>query len=925
MSDTYSFFANPTAGGLSYEQLKQRRAIAQALASRSKGFPKNVGEGMTYLGESIGEGLQDMALRRAEADYRQKQGTALGTLRSPTSTSTATTTAPPVTTTTPPPVTAKPVAAAPPADDLTTADVPLPLARPADTSAAAAVDDTPAPAPAPTPAPAPAPAPDTFNERFAPTATGGPAPAQLPPFGGPMDQGPSDFPDPPAAVNSSAVRDKVANAMVQAPPTAQDAPPVALPVGGDVPFPHGDPRTTGGVRATMEAELSRGGLTPTAIAGVERNVRDESNFNPNLRHADQPRFSGEAHFAHGLYQEGGDEWNNYTRWIDKNMPGADWRDPALQSRFLAERLGSGQYADTAADMNTASRPGIAADAFLRGYLKPAAGYLNQRSAQYLGEDGGGTYANRQIAQGGDPGSATPGARISGGGGGGGGVDRSGGAPVADDTRDLVTEALLAQPQQKQQQQAQDDSQGYLPDVMGTVPRTTLPQRPTASLGRNGVQSDVSLPVLNPMGRLNGAAPPPAAPFGGPASDQAPDPLGGAISQTAGPVGPQGFGPMPPQQPVGNPPTLTDIQPMPTGAPGDQFAQAQPQRGAPAQSAPPPIPGPLDPPVPRQMPAVQALPKVPAQFDAEPVRPPTPQIPPISQAELRAQKALADFPDDPVIQQRAQQALADAEKQRLMPYQRDIEQWKADMGVYNEQYKTWQDRKANQPQTDIKLRTEQQDLADKQAAAARSNRLGGIDPKLFEGEITKSMEDVKGLPATTQAIANVRSSLKDKMFTGSAANMELALGKIAAAAGFPTSDRVSATEAFKAYMSSITAQARKALVGGTNISDRDLSAAQDASAGKITLEAGSINRVLDSIERINTATAVNHQGKLQAFAGDDPNAQRAVFGVFGLPMENIVPAPAIKMLRDHADKPEVIADFDKTFKTPGLAQRILQRR
>ena len=36
--------------GLSYEQLKQRRAIAQALASRQGGFPKNRGEGLTYSG-----------------------------------------------------------------------------------------------------------------------------------------------------------------------------------------------------------------------------------------------------------------------------------------------------------------------------------------------------------------------------------------------------------------------------------------------------------------------------------------------------------------------------------------------------------------------------------------------------------------------------------------------------------------------------------------------------------------------------------------------------------------------------------------------------------------------------------------------------------------------------------------------------------
>ena len=58
--------------GLTYEELKRRRAIAAALASRNKGFPKTMGEGLTYLGESIGEMIGDMRLR--EMERRQKAG-----------------------------------------------------------------------------------------------------------------------------------------------------------------------------------------------------------------------------------------------------------------------------------------------------------------------------------------------------------------------------------------------------------------------------------------------------------------------------------------------------------------------------------------------------------------------------------------------------------------------------------------------------------------------------------------------------------------------------------------------------------------------------------------------------------------------------------------------------------------------------------
>jgi hypothetical protein len=59
--------------GLSYEELKRRRAIAAALASRQRGFPKNIGEGLTYLGESIGEAVGDWRLRAMEQAQKAKE------------------------------------------------------------------------------------------------------------------------------------------------------------------------------------------------------------------------------------------------------------------------------------------------------------------------------------------------------------------------------------------------------------------------------------------------------------------------------------------------------------------------------------------------------------------------------------------------------------------------------------------------------------------------------------------------------------------------------------------------------------------------------------------------------------------------------------------------------------------------------------
>lgn len=128
-------------------------------------------------------------------------------------------------------------------------------------------------------------------------------------------------------------------------------------------------------------EWRRAGMSEEGLAGIMANIRSESNFNPTLRHPDQPRFSGEAHFAHGLYQEGGEEWNNYAAWLKQNHPGADWRDPRLQSRFAAERLKAG-YPGVWRKMMGAHSGGEAAQAYVRGYLKPAAGPMAGRIRQY---------------------------------------------------------------------------------------------------------------------------------------------------------------------------------------------------------------------------------------------------------------------------------------------------------------------------------------------------------------------------------------------------------------------------------------------------------------------------------------------------------------------------------------------------------------
>lgn len=131
------------------------------------------------------------------------------------------------------------------------------------------------------------------------------------------------------------------------------------------------------VASTVSSTAQSLGANPSTIAGLLHGAREESNFNPSTRHPDQPKWGGEAHFAHGLWSEGGAEWNNYARWLQQNYPGADWRDPKLQTEFTIHRLKTG-YPKVWAQMQAGNKE-QAADAFLRGYLKPRRDLLEQRS------------------------------------------------------------------------------------------------------------------------------------------------------------------------------------------------------------------------------------------------------------------------------------------------------------------------------------------------------------------------------------------------------------------------------------------------------------------------------------------------------------------------------------------------------------------
>jgi hypothetical protein len=127
--------------------------------------------------------------------------------------------------------------------------------------------------------------------------------------------------------------------------------------------------------------MAAGGMSPNAIAGVFQNITDESGWIPGQgsSHYDQPSFSrNDARaYSHGLYQEGGEDWPVFQRWLN----GRNWQDPNLQTQFMMWNFKRKDPQGWAA-MNNARSPGEAAQIFVARYLKPASQYLSSRYRRY---------------------------------------------------------------------------------------------------------------------------------------------------------------------------------------------------------------------------------------------------------------------------------------------------------------------------------------------------------------------------------------------------------------------------------------------------------------------------------------------------------------------------------------------------------------
>jgi hypothetical protein len=411
-----------------------------------------------------------------------------------------------------------------------------------------------------------------------------------------------------------------------------------------------------------------------------------------------------------------------------------------------------------------------------------------------------------------------------------------------------------------------------PTGPGDQPPDTIPSQPTADLPGGRPMSDQRL-ALADTGTMSDAGPI----------------LPSKLMANAMPTDIQPAPPMP-----------SEIRRMP-----QQIAQATPS--LPDSQMPPAVPSPETPPQPYTPPPnagpLPAPPPIPAKGD--------PQL--YKERQLQQAKVLGD----PMATAALQSQVDLMEQARQENYKNLLNQW---------------EYRSKLPAATLQQREAELALAKKVQDEELSQRLGNVNPANFEAMLNKNHEALSGLPAATNAIRLARD-LNEKMYHGSAAEFDTTVAKLANTIGIPLDPRVAATEKFKVVMTALLGQGRKGVEGTGTQSNAELDLLIKSIAADPRLTGETIASSLDNVEKMNLQGALQHQQLVRRFAGDDPNRQSSVYGMYGVPggMANLVPQGAVDKLKKNMTNPDgsintnAHREFDNAFHTPGLSREILRMR
>lgn len=168
---------------------------------------------------------------------------------------------------------------------------------------------------------------------------------------------------------------------------------------------------------------------------------------------------------------------------------------------------------------------------------------------------------------------------------------------------------------------------------------------------------------------------------------------------------------------------------------------------------------------------------------------------------------------------------------------------------------------------------------KKAGASQVNvNGGGTDKQIFDE--TKARADAARAANVGLSAINTAQEALPGAITGAAANERLALQKVAALFGAGNVNAITNTETFRSAIAPQVSAMLKATVGSTQISNADREFAEKAAGGSITLDATSIQRLLNIMRAANSEIVRGFNADLDTVypEGQGFERERALFNV-----------------------------------------------
>lgn len=179
----------------------------------------------------------------------------------------------------------------------------------------------------------------------------------------------------------------------------------------------------------------------------------------------------------------------------------------------------------------------------------------------------------------------------------------------------------------------------------------------------------------------------------------------------------------------------------------------------------------------------------------------------------------------------------------------------------------------------RITQEQFDAASKTNPAVVVDMGGGSDKQVFDA-MNESATSARAAVTGYRGLLEAKQAVDSGIISGFGADQRLGLQRLAAAIGVADTSVIENTETFRAAIAPQVAAVMKATVGSTQISNADREFAERAAGGSIQLDANTIKRLINIMEKAARATVEGHMERLNRVYPDPAQypRERALFEV-----------------------------------------------